>query len=204
MKILSSLLFFLVAASPVLAGELSGKITFSKKAPFAGVLFVADGANGPSKTIIDQKDKVFTSKLAVIGANGMLEFSNSDTFQHNIFANDRRTGIKFDVGLMETGQTSSVKADWKDNTITRVGCKIHPKMRTYVANIQSSAYQVFEFDKKVKEYEVSLSSSSSSNDFVLMIPKYDKLAFTLKPGEENTFDITRKGKKKATLTIKHK
>lgn len=202
MKMLSTLML-LAASGSALAGDLSGVITFDKKPPFAGVLFVADGASGPNKTTVDQMDKAFTSKLAVVGSGGTLEFSNSDTFQHNIFANDKKTGIKFDVGLMETGQTTSITADWKDNTITRVGCKIHPKMRTYVANIQSSAYQVFEFEKKVKEYKVNLSSGSSSNEFVLMIPKYDELKFTLAPGEEKTLEVTRKGKKKATLTIKH-
>lgn len=202
MKFFTALLVFVFAHS-AFAGELTGKLVFDKKAPFAGVLFVADNAAGPNKTTIDQMDKQFTSKLAVVGQGGTLEFSNSDTFQHNIFANDKKTGIKFDVGLMQTGQKVDVSADWSDNTMTRVGCKIHPKMRTYVANIQSSAYQVFEFEKKVNAYDVKLNSSSSVNEFVLMIPKYDQLTFTLAPGEEKTLEVTRKGKKKATLTIKH-
>jgi plastocyanin len=202
MKLLSSIML-LAASTSAMAGNLTGSIIFDKKPAFAGVLYVADGKSGPAKTSIDQMDKEFTSKLAVIGTGGTLEFSNSDSFQHNIFANDKSTGIKFDVGLMETGQKTEIKADWKDDTVTRVGCKIHPKMRTYVANIQSSAYQVFDFEKGANEYAIKFSSKSDSNEFVLMIPKYDELKFTLNPGEEKTLEITRKGKKKASITIKH-
>ena len=90
MKFFTALLVFVFAHS-AFAGELTGKLVFDKKAPFAGVLFVADNAAGPNKTTIDQMDKQFTSKLAVVGQGGTLEFSNSDTFQHNIFANDKKT-----------------------------------------------------------------------------------------------------------------
>ena len=69
-------------------------------------------------------------------------------------------------------------------------------MRTYVANIQSSAYQVFEFEKKVNVYDVKLNNSSSVNEFVLMIPKYDQLTFTLALKEEKTLEVTAKVRKK--------
>lgn len=197
-------LSMLLATSTALASSVTGTLSFEKKVPFAGLIYAINGGSGPQKTSIDQKDKEFTKKLAVIGPGGSLEFSNSDEFQHNIFANDSATGVKFDVGLMETGQESKILVNWEANTLTRVGCKIHPRMRTYIANIPSNTFQIIEFKKGTKDYSVSLATGSGQNKFVLMIPKYDKLEFTLNPGEEKSLDITRKGKKKASLTVNHK
>lgn len=184
-----------------LAEQLTGTLIFDKKAPFVGLLYANEKSKGPKQADVDQKDKQFTKKIAIIGPGGKLEFTNSDSFQHNIFANDPSTGVKFDVGLMETGQTANIAVDWTENTLTRVGCKIHPRMRTYIANVPSNSYQILEFEKKVKDYKIDLNVNNGQNKFVLMIPKYDKVEFTLGPGEEKTLDVTRKSKKKGTLTV---
>ena len=55
MKFFTALLVFVFTHS-AFAGELTGKLVFDKKAPFAGVLFVADNAAGPNKTTIDQRN----------------------------------------------------------------------------------------------------------------------------------------------------
>lgn len=202
MRYLVALLIFL-SCTHAFAGEITGTLSFLKKAPFVGVIYVVDNKSGPQKVTVDQKNKKFTKKLAVVGPGGSLKFTNSDDFQHNIFANDPATGVKFDVGLMETGQSSDISVDWDKSTLTRVGCKIHPRMRTYIANIPSDTYQILDFEKKQNDYSIKLAINNTTNNIVLMIPKYDKLEFTLAPGEKKTLEVTRKGKKKASLTISH-
>ena len=193
------LLLCTVFSCQLLSATLTGNITFVKKPPFTGVLY-ANGGSGPSSAELDQSNKVFDKKLLVVGEGGNLKFKNSDSFQHNIFANDPNTNVKFDVGLMEQGQTKEIKADWKSGSVTRIGCKIHPKMRSYIANVPSDKFQVFEFEKKVKEYSVKLDVGSAST-FTLSIPKYDDVVVSLSQGESKSVDIMYKGKKKATMTL---
>lgn len=191
----------LMISSSAFADAITGSLVFDKKASFAGILYATDGQKAPQKALMDQKDKVFTSKMVAVGKGGAVEFNNSDSFQHNIFANDPGTNVKFDVGLMEPGQSHSVEVNWQENTLTRVGCKIHPRMRTYIANVPSDTFQVFEFEKKVTDYQVNLDVEGNQQNFTLAIPKYDDLNFSLAAGESKTLDVTRKGKKKATLTV---
>lgn len=181
------------------AATLSGNLVFDKKAPYTGVLY-ANGGKGPASAQLDQSNKVFDKNVLVVGAGGKITFKNSDNFQHNIFANDPNTNVKFDVGLMEQGQSKEINANWQENTMTRIGCKIHPKMRSYIANVNSDAYHVFPFAKGTKDYPVSLDVGSHT-EFTLSIPKYDAIKVNLAPGESKTIDVTRKGKKRATLTL---
>lgn len=196
-KVLLILCFLLPISS--FAATLSGSLVFTKKPPFTGVLF-ANGGKGPESAKLDQKNKVFDSNLLVVGTGGNITFKNSDDFQHNVFANDPKTNVKFDVGLMEKGQSTDLPVGWEENTITRIGCKIHPKMRSYIANINSDTFHVFPFEKKIKEYAIELDADSHES-FTLSIPKYDELIFTLKSGESKTLEVTRKGKKRASLTV---
>ncbi|QPB83342.1 hypothetical protein CWC22_010205 [Pseudoalteromonas rubra] len=181
------------------AATLTGELTFVKKPPFAGILYAKNGA-GPKAAELDQANKVFDKKVVVVGKNGEITFKNSDEFQHNIFANDPNSGVKFDVGLMNQGQTTKVSADWSENTLTRIGCKIHPKMRSYIANVNSDTYQVLPFTKKQKTYKIDLDAGSAST-FVLQIPKYDPVEVTLSAGEAKSVEVMYKGKLRANLSL---
>jgi len=151
---------------------------------------------------MDQLDKQFTKKVSVGAPDSKVTFKNGDDFDHNIFANDLANKISFDIGLMPSGQTSELKMDWLPDTIVRIGCKIHPKMRSYIANVNSDYYQAFEFQKKIKTYPVNILEVPAHNrDIVLMIPKYEQLTLNLMQGESKTVDIVKKGKVKGTLTL---
>jgi len=181
---------------------ITGEIKFNKKAPFSGVLFVKQNESGSAEASMDQLDKQFTKKVSVGAPDSKVTFKNGDDFDHNIFANDLANKISFDIGLMPSGQTSELKMDWLPDTIVRIGCKIHPKMRSYIANVNSDYYQAFEFQKKIKTYPVNILEVPAHNrDIVLMIPKYEQLTLNLMQGESKTVDIVKKGKVKGTLTL---
>jgi plastocyanin len=181
------------------AATLTGELSFVKKPPFVGILY-AKGGEGPKAAELDQANKVFDKKVVIVGQNGEITFKNSDEFQHNIFANDPNSGVKFDVGLMNQGQTTKVTANWSENTLTRIGCKIHPKMRSYIANVNSDTYQVLPFTKKQKSYSIELDAGSATT-FVLQIPKYDPVEVTLSPGEAKSVEVLYKGKLRANLSL---
>ncbi len=195
-------LLLTLTASWASADNISGEIVFIKKAPFSGVLFVKQDAPASSTASMDQLNKAFTKKTVVGSPGSNITFKNGDTFDHNIFANDLGKKISFDVGLMPSGQTSQLKIDWQPDTLLRIGCKIHPKMRSYIANVNSDFYQVFEFQKKVKKYPVNIENiPKGNNEIALMIPKYDTILITLTLGESKTVDIIKKGKVKGSITL---
>lgn len=198
--ITASVLALGLFSGSVLADALTGKISFSKKAPYVGVLYAKTGT-GPTAAQVDQKDKVFDKKIVVVGNGGKIQFKNSDSFDHNIFANDPKTNVQFDVGLMPPGQVSSVTADWKTETLTRIGCKIHPKMRSYIANLPSDTYQIIEFQRKVKQYDIQLDVADTQSQFVFTMPKYDPIEVSIAKGESKTVELTKKGKPRGTITL---
>lgn len=184
------------------ADVISGKLEFIKKPPFTGILYVPGSGNTAKSPAIDQKDKAFTTKIAVGSPDNIMQFSNSDTFDHNIYANDSKQKVKFDVGLMTPGNATKLKMVWPAESLVRIGCKIHPKMRSYVANINSDHFHSFAFEKKVKNYDFKIEQvPEDKNKLILMMPKYGKINIELKQGETKTIEIKRKKKVKGSLTI---
>lgn len=192
----------LFLSTTVNADVISGDITFAKKVPFAGVLFVKQSKSANVTASMDQLNKQFTKKVAMGAPGSVVVFNNGDTFDHNIFANDLKNKISFDIGLMPSGQSSEIKMDWKEDTMVRIGCKIHPKMRSYIANVNSDYYQEFEFQKKVKSYPINISNvPADQHEIELIIPKYERITVSLLKGESKTVDIIKKGKVRGSLIV---
>jgi hypothetical protein len=201
-------LFHLIAlgmaflSTAVNADVISGEISFAKKVPFAGVLFVKQSKSANATASMDQLNKQFTKKVSIGAPGSVVAFNNSDSFDHNIFANDLKNNISFDIGLMPSGQSSEIKMNWKEDTMVRIGCKIHPKMRSYIANINSDYYQEFEFQKKVKSYPVNIAEvPADQHEIELIIPKYERITISLLKGESKTVDIMKKGKVRGSLIV---
>lgn len=195
----AGVIFFSMSAN---ADTISGEITFAKKVPFSGVLYVKQSKMSNSSASMDQQNKQFTKKVTVGSPGSAIKFDNSDTFDHNIFANDLKNNISFDIGLMPAGKSTEMKMDWKDDTMVRIGCKIHPKMRSYIANVNSNYVQMFEFEKKVKTYPVNISDvPDDQQELRLLIPKYEMITVKLKKGESKNIDIVKKGKVRGSLMV---
>ncbi|MCL1067945.1 hypothetical protein L2735_14210 [Shewanella olleyana] len=162
----------------------------------------------PSQTVsefspeIDQLDKQFTTKMAVVNSGNKVIFKNSDNVEHNVFANDLSQSAKFDVGLMTPGGKKEITVDWQDNSIVRVGCKIHPKMRTYLASINTPFHKIIEFSKDTQEYTFVINNIPDDAKQVLFaIPKYDLITLDISSGSDWSSDITKKGKVRGQITI---
>lgn len=189
-------------SSIAIAQSISGTITFIKKPPMVGIAYIPSTTSNTIPAEIDQLDKQFTTKMAVIKPGDSVTFKNSDNVEHNVFANDVKESAKFDVGLMPPGGEKQIRVDWKENSIVRVGCKIHPKMRTYLASIDTPYHKIIEFQKGKQEYKFTINNiPKDSKALFFNIPKYDVVALDLSVGTSWTMDITKKGKVRGHITI---
>jgi hypothetical protein len=65
--------------------------------------------------------------------------------------------------------------DWPDETLVRVDCKIHPKMRGYAANVKTVHFYPFPFKKKVKSYNFKIDDvPSEKKQLILVMKKHPK------------------------------
>ncbi len=195
-------IFLVLPASKLLADTITGTIEFTKKPPHAGVLYATDDGAGMSQGIVDQLNQQFSPMLIVTKKNETIIFKNSDEVDHNIFANDRKSNVKFDVGLMPPGDNREFPQQWPADSLSKISCKIHPKMRGYIAAISSSAVQQFEFDRSNSSFAIDLQRvPSDANEIRLLLPKYDAIVLPIAKGETKTADLVRKGKNKGKLTL---
>ncbi|MBV1880175.1 MAG: hypothetical protein KUG82_00990 [Pseudomonadales bacterium] len=189
--------------STAAADTINGTIKFLRKPPLAG-LFYVDGITGNKRNAeLDQKNRKFTKDILVLSSDGEIVFSNSDDVDHNIYANDAKTRSRFDVGLMVTGIQVKKTFNWPEKSMIRIGCKIHPKMKSYIVTTDNSLYTTFEFRRSDGPYSFSLTDiPNDQSAFTLMIPKYEPVKLTLNPGESKSVPILKKGKEKGSITIR--
>ncbi|WDE03192.1 hypothetical protein SG34_017440 [Thalassomonas viridans] len=200
-RVLISLLPLAFTGS-TLADTVTAELEFTKRPPFTGLIYLVDNKTSSSQVTVDQKDKQFTKKLQVGSSGQKIKFNNSDDVEHNIFTNETKHSANFDVGLMQPGSTSEVALNWQENSIVRIGCKIHPKMRAYIANILSDYYQVLDFEKKKKNYQIQINDVPSTlTTMNLLMPGYKNMEFELQPGETKEIPISKKGKQRGTLKL---
>ena len=80
--------------------------------------------------------------------------------------------------------------DWKKDMVVRLGCKIHPKMRAYAANITSRYHQVLTFDRTRKTFKVTIEGVPAKLTKVrVWMPNYEPIEVALSPGQTTTVTL---------------
>ncbi len=190
----------------VFADTLEGTFTFAKRAPKVALVYFSEDDSLPADTptVVDQKDERFTRRLLVTRKGAQATFQNSDAVNHNIFAHDSKAGVKFDIGLMTPGGSSQQEITWEDQVV-RCGCKIHPKMRLWIASISSQYYRAIEFEKKAKTASFTIENVPENlSKIKVWMPKYDPAEVALKLGESKDVPLSRKEKPRGTLQLTRK
>lgn len=201
---LKSLFFFFLCISFAYSGTIKCKISFKKKPPKLGLIYMSEDHSLQDVPVVDQKGKKFMEPLYV-GAKGQeMVFKNSDEVSHNIFAQDTKLNVNFDVGLMAVGATQKKAINWEKGKVVRMSCKIHPKMRTYVASVDSKYHKVLKIPKK-KVYSFSLEGVPDNLSEVTFwfSSKWDPITVKVAKGEKKKVEMTKKKKKAAKLEITH-
>lgn len=202
MKMLIAFVF--VFSSQVLAAtSIQGTVTFLAKPPLVGIVYLPTKEQLKNSPSVDQIGKQFTEKMLVIPSNSSIKFKNSDDVDHNVFANDRKQNAKFDIGLMSPGDERNIMIDWKENSIVRVGCKIHPKMRTYLATLNTPYFRVLEFDKNRQKYRFEIENiPDGATTVILNIPKYTLVKIDISQGKSWEVPILKKGNVRGSIEVK--
>lgn len=203
-----SILAFLAVSSchTAFADVLQGEFKFEKRAPSVALVYLPEDTSlsADVKTVVDQKDKQFTQKMFVTSKGANAIFKNSDGINHNIFANDKKAGVKFDVGLMNPGGSTVHKVEW-DEKIVKCSCKIHPRMKTWIASISSKYYKVIEFQKGTTEFSFEMNGFPENfSQLKVWMPNYDPIELSLSKGESQDTALIKRGKTYGTLTLTRK
>jgi plastocyanin len=125
-----------LAASPILAGTISGNVSMTDKGGRAAtdlsdaVIYV-EGARAPlkpAKATMTMKAKAFLPRVVVVPVGGTVEFPNEDPIFHNVFSvsGDNR----FDLDLYKRPKSGSWT--FQHPGIARVYCNIHPQMSAVI------------------------------------------------------------------------
>ncbi|HKP98351.1 MAG TPA: hypothetical protein VJ385_21655 [Fibrobacteria bacterium] len=186
------------------AGSLTGGFKFEKAPPsVALVYFVEETSTGSSPCpVVDQKDKKFVHKMLVGRSGCRIQFRNSDNVDHNIYSKDPKSGVDFDAGLLPPGQTSQTVMNWDPDAVIKIGCKIHPKMQAYIANVSSRYYQIVEFKPSEREAAFTLEKVPDKlTKIKIWFPKQDPIDAELKTGEAKQWQILEKGEPAGVLSL---
>ncbi|ETW97126.1 MAG: hypothetical protein ETSY1_23905 [Candidatus Entotheonella factor] len=202
----SVVMMSLVASPHVLADTVEGTFTFTKRAPRAALIYFPEDQSLPVDTpaVVDQKDEQFTQRIVVVRKGAQATFQNSDTVDHNTFVHDEDAGVKFDIGLMSPGGSVQQEITW-ENQIVRCGCKIHPKMRLWIASIASKYHKTVEFEKKAKTATFTIDDVPETlTQIRVWMPKYDPIEVNLMPGASSEVELLRKNKPRGVLKLTRK
>lgn len=198
------LAFLIVIGFPLsaVAGTVSGKFEFKRRPARGAIVFMPEDHGLVGKPKIDQMNKRFTNIIFVGKPGSQVDFHNSDSVNHNIFASDKEKGVNFDIGLAPPGSVIKQSITWKQDTFIKIGCKIHPRMRSYIGAVDSKYYAVMKFAKKQKEGTFAISGVPDAlRKIRVWLPGYEPVDIELGKGASKKAELIRRGKVRGTVTI---
>jgi len=147
----------LALATPVVAGDIHGKVACKGARDCAGAVVYVDTI--PGKTFpppqahqkINQQNLVFDPHVVPVLVGTTVDFLNSDSVLHNVFSPDA-CAEKFNLGTWPKGQTRSYT--FKKDCIATLLCMVHPEMEAFVVAVPTPYFAVVPADGSFKIAEV--------------------------------------------------
>lgn len=140
----------LLVATPLVAGEIKGKVTCKGLrnnedalvyvAAIAGKTFPAPTAH----VKIDQLNLTFIPHVTAVLVGTTVDFLNSDAVLHNVFSPDA-CADKFNLGTWPKGETRSYTFKKECEAATLL-CKVHPEMEGFVVSVPTPYYAITKAD----------------------------------------------------------
>jgi len=138
-----------LAAPPLAAGEIKGKVTCKGVRDSAdAVVYVAAIAGKtfppPAASVkVDQLNLTFIPHVAAVLVGTTVDFQNSDAVLHNVFSPDA-CADKFNLGTWPKGQSKSFT--FKKECVATLLCKVHPEMEGFVVAVPTPYFAVTKAD----------------------------------------------------------
>lgn len=147
----------LVVATPLVAGDIHGKVVCKGTRDSANAVVYVDAI--PGKTFpppqahekINQQNLVFEPHVLPVLVGTTVDFLNSDTVQHNVFSPDA-CAEKFNLGTWPKGQTRSYT--FKKDCVATLLCKVHAEMEAFVVAVPTPYSAVTKADGSFKIADV--------------------------------------------------
>jgi len=156
MKTAFSIGTIVLAASPLLAGDIHGKVDCKGLLCTDAVVYVAaiPGKTFPAPQAsvkMDQKNMKFEPHVLPVLVGTTVDFLNSDSVTHNVFTPDACAG-KFNLGTWPKGQ--SKPHVFAKECPTTILCMIHPEMEAFVVAVPTPYFAVPAADGSYKLVDV--------------------------------------------------
>jgi plastocyanin len=141
--------FPLVFASPLIAGDIHGKVAAKGARDSADAVVYVTAVPGKTFTPpkdhakIDQLNLVFNPHVLPVLVGTTVDFLNSDKVLHNVFTPDA-CAEKFNLGTWPQGQTRSFT--FKNECVATLLCKVHPEMEAFVVAVPTTYFAVTKAD----------------------------------------------------------
>ena len=196
------------------AVTLSGEFHFIILPPEVGLVYISEDQGLTQALSIDQQGKEFMhwtqhgekslSKIIAGSPGETMTFQNSTSIGHNIYANDTHLRVQFDLGLMPPGSdiVKTYPITWQTGEVLRIGCKIHPGMRLYIASLASKYYKEIEFNGAPAVSFNFEALPAQLTKLAVWLPEYDPIEIVIHPGEEQEVALKKAGKLQGILTLK--
>jgi len=132
----------LLGAAPAHATTLEGSVTVGGQAAAPAVVSL-EGTRAtppppsPARVVMDQKNLAFVPKVLPVLRGTIIEFTNSDDVQHNVFSPSATSG-KFNLGTYGPGATRTVVLDTPSDVL--VLCNIHMEMEAHILVLDTAYF----------------------------------------------------------------
>lgn len=123
------------------AAEVHGTVTLSRGRPGAhAVVYLEGGAHSHplKKAVVDQRDRHFTPHISVVTVGTQVQFPNSDTIFHNVFAD--YNAKRFDLGMYPRGQVK--RETFEKPGVVALMCSVHPDMSAFIMVVDTPYYTI--------------------------------------------------------------
>jgi plastocyanin len=199
---------------PERSATLSGEFHFIAIPPEVGLVYIAEDQSLTQAVTIDQDGKEFLHwtqpgerslrKIAAASPGETMTFKNSASIGHNIYANDARLQVQFDLGLVPPGSAvvKTYPISWQAGQVLKIGCKIHPGMRLYIASLASRHYREIEFNGAAVASFSFEALPAQWTKVAVWLPDHDPIEVVMNPGEETEVALKKAGKLQGIVTLK--
>lgn len=130
-------------AVPGLAATVEGTITIGGRAAPGAVVYLEGAQEAPARpaarVVMDQRNLAFAPTVLPIVRGTVVEFTNSDDVQHNVFS-PSDGAKKFDLGSYSRGEARRVTFDQLGEIV--VLCNIHMEMESRILVLRDPYFAV--------------------------------------------------------------
>jgi len=134
----------LLGALSARAATIEGTATILGR-PAADAVVYIEGAPpsalspAPPLVVMDQKNLAFIPRVLPVARGTIVEFTNSDDVQHNVFSPSATAG-KFNLGTYGPGATRTLRLDQPGDVL--VLCNIHMEMEAHILVLDGPYFSV--------------------------------------------------------------